>query len=100
MTTFQVAEDAELAGALQLVATRLEQNHDFASRYVASLRDAATPGNGWGGPGELPFGERAKVAAVARTIAAEGGEHAARLEDFANGLDASLEIHRVNGGRF
>jgi hypothetical protein len=100
MTTFQVREDAELADALQLVVTRLEQHRHYASRYVAGLRDAARPGNGWPGPGELPFGERAHVAAVARSIAAEGGPHAARLEDFAAGLEASLAQHRVNGGRF
>ena len=100
MSTFQVASDRELAAALQQLATRLEQNHDFAHRYVAGLRDAATPGNGQGVVAELPFGERAKVAAVARSIAAEGGEHAERLTDFASGLDASLEMHRVNGRNF
>jgi hypothetical protein len=100
MTTFQVRKDTELAAALQLVATHLEQRKDFAGRYVAGLRDAATPGNGQGVVAELPFGERAGVAAVARSIAAEGGEHAERLTDFAAGLTASLEIHRVNGGRY
>lgn len=101
MTTFPLGpENAELADALQLVVTRLEQNRDFTCRYVAGLRDAAMPGNGWPGPGELPFSERAHVASVARSIAAEGGPHAARLEDLAAGLDASLEQHRANGGRY
>jgi hypothetical protein len=100
VTSFQVAEDAELAAALQQLATRLERDHDFAHRYIRGLAGAAQPGNGMGAAAELPFAERAKVAAVARSIAAEGGEHAERLTDFAAGLDQSLEMHRVNGGRF
>ena len=97
MTTFQVAEDAELADALQLVAARLEQRRDFASRYVAELRNAAMPGNGFGGPAAMPWQDRPAIAAAMRAVAAEHPEHAERLEGVAGGLDDSVRHRSLNG---
>jgi hypothetical protein len=97
MTTFQVGESAELAAALEPLIVLLQP--DPASRYVAELRSAATPGNGFGGPAAMPFAARPMVAAAARSVAASHPEHAALLEDLANGLDQSLAQHRANGGR-
>ena len=88
MTTFQVAVSDEMADALQLVTTALERTRHQAGVYVAGLRDASRPGNGWPGPGEMPWGQRAHVAAVAREVAAAHPEHAERLEGFASGLEA------------
>jgi hypothetical protein len=100
MTTFPLGpENDELADALQLVVAHLEQKRNFAARYVAGLRDAARPGNGWGGPGELPWAERPKVAAAAREVAAAHPEHAERLVGLALGIDASLAQARANGIR-
>lgn len=100
MTTFQVPEDAKLAKALLQVATLLERRTDFAARYLRDLAGAAQPGNGWPGPAALPWAERTKVAAAAREVAAGHPEHAERLEDFANGIDQSMAMHRANGGRY
>ena len=98
MTTYPIAESDEMADALHELAAVLEQRRDFACRYIAGLRNSARPGSGVSQPGELPYAERAKVAQVARELAAEGGPHAERLQAFASGLDASLEQLRINGG--
>jgi hypothetical protein len=98
MTTLQVPESVELAAALQLVADHL--GPDFASRYVRGLAGAAAPNNGRGAAAELPWDVRTRVATAARQVAAERPEHAALLEDFANGIAQSLAMHRANGGRY
>ena len=98
MTTFQLAKDQQVSDALQLVADHL--GPDFASRYVRGLANAAAPDNGMGAAAELPWDVRTRVATAVREVAAQRPEHAARLEDFANGIAQSLAMHRANGGRY
>ena len=97
MTTYQVNEDQELAAALGLVVAHLERQHEFSARYVAELRNAAMPGNGWPGPASVPWQDRSAIAAAMRAVAADHPEVAAHLEGVADGLDDSVRHRFVNG---
>jgi hypothetical protein len=99
MTTYAVPENAQLAEALTLVATRLERAHDYAARSVHELRSAATPHNGWPGPPHVPYADRGRIAAAMRAVADDGHGAGDKLRAIADGLEKSVVVHRMNGGR-
>jgi len=87
MTTFQVREDQDLAGALSVVTSRLEQKHDVAARSAAELRSAAMPGNGFH-VAAVPYGPvRLRIAAELRQLAGEEHPAAGQLAAMAAALE-------------